>query len=79
MSERLFKQYERQLMDKDRVIFKLEANNKRLLDTYIAIARLLRVAREMDEMLEHMEDMSCVSGYYVDNAREALKEVEDLL
>ena len=44
-----------------------------------ANARLLRVAREMDEMLEHMEDMSCVSGYYVDNAREALKEVEDLL
>ena len=30
MSERLFKQYERQLMDKDRVIFKLESENAAL-------------------------------------------------
>ena len=43
------------------------------------ITKLLRVAREAKEMLEKMDGVSCVGGYFVDDIREALKEVEHLL
>jgi hypothetical protein len=42
MSERLFKQYERQLMDKDERIAQLEAENERLMDVD-NLAQIIRI------------------------------------
>ena len=43
------------------------------------VAQLERVATAAKELVEKMDGVSCVGGYFVDDIREALKEVEHLL